>query len=71
MAADYETHRCEGSLAARCSIRRYHEGPPLLCADGRWNLWHLDYDTEWMADYMSHVAAIGFCPWCGERLVDK
>ena len=66
---DFETHRCMGSLAARCSIRRYPVKRHIRNRDGRWHLWKQTWDSEWDCIYMSEVAAIRHCPWCGVLLV--
>ena len=63
---DFETHRCEGSLAARCSIRRYPAKRHVR--DGRWHLWKQTWDSEYDVTYMREVAAIRYCPWCGSLL---
>lgn len=71
---DFETHRCEGLLAARCSVRRakHRKLVPLIDAwmqrDGMWHLYVQEYDFDYDLTYMSEVAAIRHCPWCGERL---
>ena len=70
---DFETHRCEGSLAAGCSIRRYPDTRPTPTfyshKDGRWHLWKQTWDSEYDITYMNEVAAIRHCPWCGVLLV--
>lgn len=66
---DFETHRCEGSLDACCSIRRYPEMTPnYTYRDGHWHLFQEDYDTNYMTGYLRHVARIRYCPWCGKEL---
>lgn len=71
---DFETHRCEGSLRACCSIRRrYHDGPTtfvteLMLPDDGWHLLSQEFDYDYDDTYMVHVARIDYCPWCGERL---
>lgn len=69
---DYEGHRCDGSLGARCSIRRYRpdaRSPSVIHhRDGHWNLWVRAYDYEWLVDYMRWVARIEYCPFCGKEL---
>jgi hypothetical protein len=68
-ARDFDTHRCVGSLRARCSIRRYPERTPNYThRDGHWHLYQEDYDTDYMTGYLRHVARIRRCPWCGEEL---
>jgi hypothetical protein len=68
----FETHRCEGSLAVRCSIRRYPDtrSTPTYFSykDGRWHLYQQVIDFDYDVTYMSEVAAINVCPWCGKRL---
>ena len=65
---DFETHRCEGSLKNYCSIRRYQVRRNISNRDGRWHLWRQVTDFDYDVTYMSEVAAINVCPWCGERL---
>lgn len=69
---DYEGHRCSGSLKSRCSIRRYPLDPgslkPIYYRDGHWHMWALAYDSEWLVNYMSWVARIEYCPFCGKEL---
>ena len=70
-AHDFDTHRCEGSLRALCSIRRYQDWRGyyrMFRCDGRWHLYQRVTDWDCDSTYMSHVAAIRFCPWCGEEL---
>lgn len=69
-AHDFETHRCEGSLKARCSIRRYPKRTPTYYAydDGQWHLSQQFKDLEYDCTYLEHVTRIRFCPWCGEEL---
>lgn len=62
----YDTHRCEGSLRSHCSVRLYHASAHRFA--GEWHLWTREYDSEWDCTYMSHVARIRFCPWCGKEL---
>lgn len=69
---DYDNHRCEGSLKAHCSIRRCAY-PKLwmrafMRCDGQWHLYQRRYDYEYDCTYMSEVAAIKHCPWCGKEL---
>lgn len=66
---DFETHRCEGSLKAMCSIRRYPEMTPnYTYRDGHWHLYQEDYDTSYQTGYLRHVTRVRFCPWCGKEL---
>ena len=53
------THRCQGSLDARCPIR--HEG---AC----WWLYRLDVDFDWDWVGILRVVPIEWCPFCGVRL---
>ena len=65
----YENHRFEGSLKARCSIRRYPARvPSYMYRDGHWHLYQGDYDMDFMTGYLRHVARIKHCPWCGKEL---
>ena len=71
----FETHRCKGSLKARCSIRRYpamydHRRPYNL-HDGEWHLYELYVDLDWDYTGMREVAAINVCLWCGRDLYAK
>ena len=73
MEKDYETHRCDGSLRARCSIRRLDSKTiPLRLAwmrtDGHWHLYEQITDWDYDSTYMGRVARIRFCPWCGREL---
>lgn len=71
---EYETHRCHGSLGAKCSIRRYRPGsgsPYLIGHDGRWHLYEREIDFDWDYVGMGEVAAIAYCPWCGRELVTE
>ena len=73
---DFDTHRCSGTRANQCSIRRYPaptdgRGDSLYYKrDGRWHLFAQQYDFDWGDTYMSHVAPISVCPFCG-ALLDK
>lgn len=75
-AHDFETHRCDGSLEASCSIRRnpHKKLSPFrdawMRADGEWHLYVQEWNSEWDVTYMSHVAKINHCPWCGKELPD-
>lgn len=69
----FETHRCDGSLRARCSIRK-HKGNTVpfrrawMRTDGQWHLYEQVVDFDYDCTYMSEVAKIRFCPWCGKEL---
>lgn len=71
---DYDSHRCDGSLRARCSIRRAKHRMMLpfrdawMRHDGMWHLYTQEWNSEYDVTYMSEVAAIRHCPWCGEEL---
>ena len=68
-AHDFDNHRCEGSLKAMCSIRRYSARVPnYTYRDGHWHLYQQVTDFDYDCTYMSHVARIKHCPWCGEEL---
>lgn len=68
-AHDYDNHRCKGSLRARCSIRRYPaQTLGYTYRDGHWHLYQQVTDLDYDCTYMSHVARIKYCPWCGEEL---
>ena len=70
-AHDYDNHRCNGSLKARCSIRRM-DGRTIrqawMLTDGQWHLYQQFTDFDYDCTYMGHVARITYCPWCGEEL---
>lgn len=73
MSKDYDNHRCEGSLKARCSIRRMDgRATPLrrtwMRTDGQWHLYERIEDWDYDVTYMSRVARIRYCPWCGKEL---
>jgi len=72
-AHDYDSHRCEGLLKARCSIRRMG-GRTIpfrqawMRTDGKWHLYQQIMDFDYDCTFMNHVARITYCPWCGEEL---
>ena len=64
------THRCDGSLKNKVSIRytkqyRYIND---LCDYEAWRLFKLQIDSEYDTKYLSHVSEIKFCPYCGKEL---
>lgn len=66
-----QTHRCEGSLKAKVSIRFSKAFPGWNFGGGdyeAWRLFHLEYDSEYDTKYLSHVSKIDYCPFCGEKL---
>ena len=65
---DFETHRCEGSLRRRCSIRKWLRKDWPTRRAGVWTLSVLELDVEWDYWHMHGVADIRFCPWCGKEL---
>lgn len=69
---EFDTHRCEGSLKARCSIRRYQDmrlSPTYYSRkDGHWHLYEQITDWDYDSTYMSEVVRIRYCPWCGKEL---
>ena len=67
MADDYITHRCKKSLQARCSIRKQKQ-PTNGANATAWILYAPDYDCDWDYWHLHNVAAIRFCPFCGEEL---
>ena len=36
--------------------------------DGMWHLYTQEWNSEYDVTYMSEVAAIRHCPWCGREL---
>lgn len=67
------THRCEKSLKHGVSIRFCKESESFdLDGDYKtWRLFALEYNFEYNIKYLNHISAIDFCPFCGERLIDK
>ena len=65
-----KTHRCEGSLKAKVSIRYSHRYPKWSNQGDKvtWRLFQLEIDSEYDTKYLSHVSEIKFCPFCGEEL---
>lgn len=47
---NFDTHRCDGTLANRCSIRRYPASEPVnkfdYEHDGRWHLFMQECDFD-------------------------
>lgn len=66
-----KTHRCKGSLAAHIPIRKcmriaWLKYPGDTIA---WRLFKPRADDEVIGCiYLDHVAAIAYCPFCGEKL---
>ena len=65
-----KTHRCEGSLKNKVSIRytkqyRYIND---LCDYEAWRLFKLRIDSEYDTKYLSHISEIKFGPYCGKKL---
>ena len=64
-----KTHRCEGSLKARISIRycdpyktRFTEYNP------KWYIFYHWTDMEWDVEGISPNCVIQYCPFCGIKL---
>ena len=65
-----KTHRCEGSLKNKVSIRytnQYRNFNTLYDYEA-WRLFKLVVDSEYDSKYLSHVSEIEFCPFCGKKL---
>ncbi len=65
-----KTHRCEGSLKNKVSIRytkKYRNFNALYDYEA-WRLFKLEIDNEYDSKYLSHVSEIEFCPFCGKKL---
>jgi len=68
---DFQTHRCNQSLNANCSIRKYQKSSiGRMDRDGQWHLYSREVDFDYDVTYMSHVSKISYCPFCGEKLPD-
>lgn len=65
-----KTHRCEGSLKARVSIR-YEKQYPISwrMEDDKdaWRLFHQISDYEY-DNIKCHVSEIKYCPYCAKKL---
>lgn len=55
-----KTHRCQGSLEAKMSIR-YGGG-------SSWWLYKPVHDFDWDTYYLNGITKINFCPFCGKKL---
>ncbi|GHU66514.1 hypothetical protein FACS1894184_04680 [Clostridia bacterium] len=58
-----KTHRCEGSLTARRSVRHSNSFPN----EGLWEAGDSNY--SWGGEMnMGGIWEIHYCPWCGAKL---
>ena len=64
------THRCEGSLKNKVSIRysKQYRHINALYDYEAWRLFKLRIDSEYDSKYLSHISKIKFCPYCGKKL---
>lgn len=64
-----KTHRCEKSLKAKVSIRYEYKYANMSVDDDylAWRLFELE-DNYPYDPYLSHVAEIVYCPFCGTKL---
>ena len=65
------THRCKGSLEARCPIRYTKRHDWQEDAPCGWHMYHMEHHLESLRPFdlfMNHTAEIQFCPFCGEKL---
>lgn len=64
------THRCEGSLKNKVSIRytKQYRYINALYDYEAWRLFELRIDFEYDSKYLSHISEIKFCPYCGKEL---
>ena len=66
-----KTHRCKGSLAAHIPIRkcRWFDWLKYPGDTIAWRLFNPREDDEVIGCvHLDHVAAIAYCPFCGEKL---
>ena len=64
------THRCEGSLKNKVSIRytKQYRHINALYDYEAWRLFELRIDFEYDSKYLSPISQIKFCPYCGKEL---
>lgn len=69
---DFKTHRCEGSVNANVSIRKYTRTTPIVWKEdlNKWLLQSNEFDFDYDYHYLSTIAEIKYCPFCGKRLED-
>lgn len=67
-----KTHRCEGSLKAKVSIKycRFMDDYNLEEDFNKltWRLYQYIFNYDWDRYHKNHVGEIKFCPYCGEKL---
>lgn len=63
-----KTHRCEGSLKNKVSIRYENPYFPLDKDVPHWWLEKAEKDYEWDSYFVQALMIIKYCPFCGERL---
>lgn len=69
---NFKAHRCEGSVNSYISIRKYTEKNTSVWKEdlNKWLLQSNEFDLDYDYHYLSTVAEIKYCPFCGERLGD-
>ena len=64
------THRCEGSLNAKMSIRFEDPFKPWGKYEKTWWLSKLDARNDWGVKYLRVIGKITYCPYCGVKLAE-
>ena len=66
------THRCQGSLQNRVSIRLDAQKYKFSLKEIRkgWSLWNRKHDFDYDCYLDRFVSSITFCPFCGVKLED-
>ena len=66
------THRCNRSLEHKISIRYQKPYKWIDKYPVGWQLYYLDYSSEWDSYCLSLAARnIKYCPYCGEKLRER